>query len=131
MDAIVQQFLSTGTLVLACAVFIATFFVRRVVETAVPSLAKKADENEAGVTYETTFARWWNQVILYAIPVTLGALSGLMNIPFVFGESIETIVGRCLYGFVVGWFSSFFYKVGRKVLVKNVGVEDPGDTLPE
>lgn len=125
MDQIVQQLLSTGTVVLACAVFIATFFVRRIVETAVPKLAKKADENEKGATYETAFARWWNQVILYAIPVVFGALVGIANIPYVFGEEITTMPGRCLYGGVVGWFASFFYKLLRKALVKHVGVEEP------
>jgi hypothetical protein len=130
MDQAIQQFLQTGTLVLAFAVFIATFFVRRIVETAVPKLAKKADENEKGATYETAFARWWNQVILYAIPVTLGASAGLINMPFIFGENIQTLAGRCFFGAVVGWFSSFFYKVFRKMLVKHVKVEDPGDGLP-
>jgi len=125
MDQIVQQLLSTGTVILACAVFIATFFVRRIVETAVPKLAKKADENEKGATYETAFARWWNQVILYAIPVVFGGLVGIMNIPYVFGEEITTMPGRCLYGAVVGWFASFFYKLLRKALVKHVGVEEP------
>jgi len=125
MDQAIQQFLQTGTLVLAFAVFIATFFVRRIVETAVPTLAKKVDENEKGATYETAFARWWNKVILYAIPVVLGASAGVLNIPFLFGEQIQTMAGRCFFGAVVGWFSSFLYKVFRKMLVKHVGVEEP------
>lgn len=124
MDQAIQQFLQTGTLVLAFAVFIATFFVRRIVETAVPKLAKKSDENEKGATYESAFARWWNQVILYAIPVILGSVSGLINMPFIFGENIETTAGRCFFGAVVGWLSSFFYKVFRKLMVKHIDVED-------
>ena len=125
MDQIVQQLLSTGTIILACSVFIATFFVRRIVETAVPKLAVKADANEPGVTYETAFARWWNTVILYAIPVVFGALVGIVNIPYIFGEEITTMPGRCLYGGVTGWFASFFYKLLRKALVKHVGVTEP------
>jgi hypothetical protein len=126
MDQAIQQFLQTGTLVLAFAVFIATFFVRRIVETAVPNLAKKTDKGN----YSSKFAMWWNQVILYAIPVTIGALIGLMNIPFLFGDQIQTMGGRCFFGAVVGWFSSFMYKIFRRVLAKNVDVEEPGG-LPE
>jgi hypothetical protein len=30
---------------------------------------------------------------------------------------------------VVGWFSSFFYKVVKKLMPKKAGVEDPGEEV--
>lgn len=128
MDNAIANFLQFGTLVLACAVFILTFFVRRIVETAVPSVKKQADENAKAVTYKTTFARWWNSVILYAIPVVIGSLIGLVNISFIFTGDIKTISGRMIFGGVVGWFSSFLYKVVRKMIIKKTGVD--GSDLP-
>lgn len=130
MDQAIQQFLQTGTLVLAFSVFIITFFIRRIVETAIPSLVKKADENEMRITYSTTFARWWNQLFLYMIPVAIGALIGIANIPFLFGPDIKTMTGRCFFGGVVGWFSSTLYKIFQRVLEAKVGITPPSISEP-
>lgn len=123
MDQAVAQLLALGTIVLAVSIYIVVFFTKLVVETGIPSLAKKADENDADVTYETEFAKWWNKVILYALPVIYGALIGIFDIPFLFGEDIKTIGGRVLFGIVVGFFSGFFYKALRRIIGKKAGVE--------
>lgn len=124
MDQAVTQLLTWGSVYLAVAVVIVTFFVRRIVETAVPSAKKKADENEAGVTYETTFARWWNNVILYAVPVLTGSLLALAETALEWGWlAPQSLSGAFLYGGIVGWFSSFLYKVFRKVLKARTGVD--------
>jgi len=129
MDEIVQQFISTGAVILALACYIVTWFIRRAVETARPSLAKKADENHKDATYETPFARWWNKFILYLIPVVTGALSGLIDMPFIFGEDLKTTAARCLFGSVIGWFSGMLYKGLRMGFAKKLGV-DPKDLTP-
>ena len=66
---IIELFSRPGTYVLGMAIFVATFFTRRITEILAPTLKKKADANAEGVTYQTTMARWWNEVILYALPV--------------------------------------------------------------
>jgi len=128
MDNAIANFLQFGTLILACAVFIVTFFVRKIVETAVPSVKKQADENSPNKTYTTGFSVWWNQVILYAIPVVIGCLFGLFNAPFMFAGDIKTMSGRIIFGGVIGWFSSFLYKVVRKMIIKKTGID--GSDLP-
>lgn len=129
MDSAVDQLLNLGTLVFAVSIVIVTFFIRRIVETLWPALRKKSDENAPVVTYSTPFARWYQTVILYAIPVVAGALLGLLKITYFFPEAIHTPGGRLFYGGVVGWFSSAIYKVVKKALAAR-GVELPGSLLP-
>lgn len=124
MDQALDQFITAGTAILALSVVILTFFIRRIVETAVPSVKKKADENEIGVTYSTQFARWWNQVILYSVPVIVGACIGLLKVPYLFNiEGMETRGARVFFGGVVGWLSSYIYKIVRMTLKKKTGVD--------
>lgn len=129
MDSALDQLFNLGTMIFAVSIVIATFFIRRVVETQWPSLRKKADENAPIVTYSTTFARWYQTVILYAIPVVVGALLGLLKITYFFPESVQTPGGRLFYGGVVGWFSSAIYKVVKKALASR-GVDLPGSLIP-
>jgi hypothetical protein len=125
MDQAVNQFFTAGTAVLALSVVIFTFFIRRIVETAVPSVKKAADENQPAVTYKTQFARWWNQVILYAIPVVVGAGIGLLHVPYLFSvEGIgDSASSRVFFGGVVGWLSSYVYKIIRMTLKKKTGID--------
>lgn len=129
MDSAVDQLLSLGTLVFAVSIVIATFFIRRVVETQWPHLRKRADENSPAITYGSAMARWYQTVILYAIPVVVGGLLALLKITYFFPESVHTLDGRLFYGAVVGWFSSAIYKVVTKIL-KARGVELPASLMP-
>lgn len=125
IDAI-QLFTRPGTYVLGIFIFIITFFVRRITEAVWPSLQKQADENDPRITYLTHMARWWNEVILFALPCFFGMLSGFMRSDFFF-SGIDDVGARLMFGSVVGWFASFLYKVLRKVISQRLGV----DIVPE
>lgn len=133
MDQAVNQLLSWGSLYLALSVVIFTFLVRRVVETAVPT-AKKDHKPETG------FGRWWNGVILYAIPVLSGSGLALAETAMGWGWlAPQSLGGAFLYGGIVGWFSGFLYKVFRKTLKARTGIDPvpgpasvvPSDPEPE
>lgn len=130
MDSALDQLFTLGTAIFAVSIVIVTFFIRRIVETQWPSLRKKADENVPATTYSTRFARWYQTVILYAIPVVAGALLGLLKITYFFPESVQTASGRLFYGGVVGWFSSALYKVVKKALASK-GIDLPGSMIPD
>lgn len=117
MDQTVQQFISFGAILLALAVFIITFFIRRSAELAFPVLVKTSCTEK-----DPSISTWWNQVILYAIPVIVGGLFGLMNAPLLFGDQLKTMSARCLFGGVVGWFSGFIYKIVKKIIGDKAGV---------
>lgn len=125
MDQAISQFFTAGTAVLALSVVIITFFVRRTIETAMPWVKKQADENSPKITYATGFARWWNQVILYAIPVLIGGGLGLFDVPYLFSvEGVGVTPGsRMFFGGCVGWMSSYIYKIIRLTLKKKTGVD--------
>lgn len=116
----------SGTYVLAVAVFVLTFFTRKVVELVWPSLKKQADANSASLSYLTPLSRWWNEVILYALPVVFGALFAMSESEFLF-EGIDG-GAKVLYGCGVGWFSGFLYKALKKAVASKVNVDElPGD----
>ena len=118
-----------GTYVLGVAIFIVTFFMRRVIEGINPSLKKQADANAKAVTYLTTYARWWNEVVLYALPVMIGMISAWMKSDFFFA-GLDDRGAKVLFGAVVGWFASFLYKLLRKVIKQKLGLDivpDPGE----
>jgi len=124
MDEAVKTLLGTGSLILGLTAFIGTFIIRRIVETAVPTARKQVDANAPGATYLTEFSRWWNEVILYAMPALIGGSCGAVNL----GEALsddagKTIWGRVFFGVIVGFFSGFVYKVARKLLKKTTGVD--------
>lgn len=111
-----------GTYVLGIVVYVLTFFIRKVVQIIWPSLKKQADANAPQITYLSPMSRWWNEVILYAIPVAIGGLACIVNSEFLF-QGIDG-GGKFMYGAGVGWFSSFLYKALKKAIqTKMVGKE--------
>lgn len=125
MDEVVSSLLSYSSVILSLAVVILTFFIRGVVEVAVPSVKKAADENSPDVTYKTSFSEWWNKVILYAIPVVIGATLAV-TVKDLAPQGFVGAGGALIYGAIVGWFSSFLYKVFRKILKARTGLDLPG-----
>jgi hypothetical protein len=128
MDEAITQLLNIGTAVFAVAIVVVTFFIRRGIETAWPSLRKKADENAPNVSYSTTASRWYQQVLLYAIPVVVGVGLGLLDVPLLVPEDLRTLGGRIFYGMVSGWFSSATYKVIKR-LFSQKGIELPSASI--
>jgi hypothetical protein len=119
MDQLYEQLISRETLILGFTVFIVTFFIRRIVETAVPSCKGKD-----GAPYKTKFGLWWNSVILYAIPVVLGSALAIWAFTAeVLQGDFKTIPGAGMWGAIVGWCSSFTYKFVRKFIKKKTGVD--------
>lgn len=119
---IVDLLTRPGTYVLGVAIFILTFMFRRIVESAQPKWKKQADANDPKSTYLTTWSRWWNEVILYILPVSFGIASGFIKSDFFFA-GIGDKGGRLIFGAIVGWFSSFLYKLLRKVARQRLGVD--------
>lgn len=116
----IAAILHLGTLILGLSVYIATFFVRRIVETAFPHLKKLADANSPSKTYANAWARWWNEVVLYGIPVVFGCLASLTKSEFLFGPVVGTFP-QFLFGGAVAWFSSYVYKGVKKAVQLRAG----------
>lgn len=116
-----------GTYVLAIFIYVAVLMLRRLVENVQPKWKKQADANDPRTTYLTRGSRWWNEVILYFLPVALGTLSGLIKSEFFFA-GIGDKGGRLIFGAMVGWFSGFLYKCLCKVVKQRLGVEVTPDS---
>jgi len=128
MDDLLKNLSIPGVLALAVMVVIAVFFTRRIVELIWPHLKKKNP-------YVTKFSQWYNQVVLYAIPLAYGALFALIPSKFLFGD-VEDFFGKLFASCTVAWFSGFLYKVFKKLILKNYDVdvklpESPVELPPE
>ena len=128
----ITEYLTIGTGILAVTIYIITFFVRRVVETAKPGLKKQADENASNATYLTPGARWWSKVILPAVPVIAGVLLGFFHVPYLFdAPGLEPGAPAMFFGGVIGWFATMLYKGVRLAIKKKTGVDiGPSDSTP-
>jgi hypothetical protein len=126
MDGVVSQFLSKGTAIIAIVVVICGFFTKRTVEMIWPNLRPIANEMAHKPMYKTKASLWWNQIGLYALPVVLGAMIGVVaKEEFLYGPDIKTTSGRVFYAACVGWFADFLYEVVQKALLKSTGVSLP------
>jgi len=115
-----------GTYVLAVIIFVATLFVRRSFENVWPTLKKQHDENSPKITYLTAMSRWWNTVLLPALPVAFGALSTLLRSDFFF-DGIGDKGGRIAFGGCVGWFAGFIYQALKRAFKQKMGIDiNPG-----
>jgi len=123
MDEVFSQLVKAETIYLSVLVVIVTFFVRRVVELAYP----KAKDPE------NAFGRWWTGVLLYLLPVLVGAgiAAGVKHYSSDYLANLKTVGGAAVWGVIVGWFSSFLYKVLRKAVKKKTGIDlTPGPADP-
>lgn len=132
MDDVVSQFLSKGTAAIAIVVVIGNFFIKRTVEIVWPNLKPVAKEMDPESMYRTKAALLWNQIGLYALPVIIGILIGLLaKGDFLFGD-IQSREDRVFYAACVGWFADFLYELFQKTLFTKTGVKlpDPDERVP-
>jgi hypothetical protein len=115
-----------GLYTLGVAIFILTFFTRKLVEMLVPIWKKLADANAPSLTYKTTMARWWNEVLLYALPVVMGVLISFIPMTeWLYAGA--TGMAKMFVGMNAGWFSGFIYKTIKRAIQSRVGVSFPDD----
>jgi len=128
MDDLMKMIFRPGTLVLAIAIYASTHIFRRIVETARPGLKRQATEMDKAAMYGSKMAMWWNEVVLYAMPVIAGAGFAFWPSEFLFGAELAT-KDRAMLACGVGWFSGTVYKAIRKALMAKAGLPDTGDSM--
>jgi hypothetical protein len=135
VNQLMDLVLRPGTFILSLAVVISTFFIKRIVEIVQPTW--RASKGMSGATegkevvrttkYSNKMALWWNEVILYAIPIVSGMILGYVDSPFLHGEANEHLGTRLMWAAGVSWLASFFYKIFRKMVLQKTGVDiQPG-----
>ena len=115
MDDLLKNFSIPGTIALAVMVVIAVFFTRRIVELKWPHLKKKNP-------YVTKFSQWYNQVVLYALPLGWGAVYAFIPSKFIWGD-VEGYFSKLFVACTIAWFSGFLYKVFKKLILKQYDVD--------
>ena len=117
----------TGTwgliLLFMTACYILTTVTRRIVETAAPSLKKKADANDPALSYETNMSRWWNEVILYALPAVFGLVMSLtLSTSDYMPERWRDAPAAIMFGLSCGFLSGMGYKLLKRAIAQKAGV---------
>ncbi len=120
MDELLSYMLRPGVLTIAMVAYISTMLLRRVVETALPGMKKLAGEMDHAKMYASKGAVWWNEVVLYALPVLIAGGLGLVDSGFLHGP-VETPGARVMFSCGIGWFSGMIYKAIRKGLGGKLG----------
>ena len=108
------------------AVFFLTLITRKIVETAKPDFKKQADANDKKVTYASSGARWWNEVILYGLGPLFGVVLALgMQDTEYFPEALRsnTLV-VVMSGICLGFTCGYFFKIFKKLLSRGAGVTE-------
>lgn len=121
MDQVAESLFSLVVVVVGLSSWAGTFLARKIVETAVPSAKKQSDANDPKKSYLTAFSRWWNECILYTLPVIIGMITSLC-----YPQDLKTS-GKLVLGALVGFFSAYVYKIVKKVISKKFDV-DLGDS---
>ena len=110
MDFGIDKFLTMPTMLFGVAVYLIVFMIRRVVETA----WKPFTEN-----------KYWRDIVLPLLPALLGIALALACYKFPFPEGIKSKSARALYGLVVGFFCSKFYRTAKVLIDRKVPQPDP------
>ena len=104
-----------------CCYFL-SWITRRIEETAAPKL-KCAD-----APYPNKMAMWWNSVILYVIPVAYGiGLALIVRKTNYFPVDFKEVVPSIIFGVAIGFMSGFFYKLLKRLFLKEAGAEKEED----
>lgn len=118
MEIITQSMLQIAAFGTAC--YVLTFITRKIFETAIKSLRSVPSGK---LVYVSVASMWWNSVILYAIAPLYGVgIALLARNTELFPESFRSWQAAVVLGISLGFMSGFIYKVMKKLVLKEVGV---------
>jgi hypothetical protein len=124
MDTILKHPLFQAGVISVCCYFLA-FITRRAFEAGFSCLKVTADPKKP---YATKMSEWWNTVILYAIPVLYGnVVCLLLRKTTFFPEGYQSWQAAMVLGTALGFMSGFFYKVLKRLIMREAGVEKEDD----
>jgi len=129
MESILQSFTLLGIGSLAVAIVVLVAFSKRALALALPQLKKAQSVSKTSntITYQTSFARLYNELLLYLLPYGWALLLAVPKIDFVYATA-DGYGGRALFGCLVATFASLIYKSFRKTIPKMFGVAEVDDT---
>lgn len=104
-DALAEAIFNVNTIYICLAVYVVTYFFRRLAEGVWRILI------ERGVVVEKSLlGRIWAEVLLPVFPILVGGLMGFMTKTIIWPSITNgTKLGQILYGSVCGLFSAFVY----------------------
>jgi hypothetical protein len=111
------------TIGIALIAYICTAVTRRIVETQWPVLKKQADELASLATYASNVAKWYQQVVLYLMPLVYGSLTGLAAKSYPWPNGIHGWSSRVALGVICGFFSGYVYKLVTRMFGQKVGLD--------
>lgn len=113
-----------GLASLAVMVVVAVALTKRVLLFAFPTLnvTEAISNNTRTVSYQHTWARFYNEVFLYFVPYLWAALFALSKSEFMYGK-VKTYTARLFLSFLVATFSALVFKSMKRAVPKLFGVE--------
>lgn len=127
MDEALATFLGFHTLVFGLGCYILTLLTRRVFELAFPHLKKRAEAMDPLPMYWSKLSLIWNELVLDFLPMVWGGVVASLATMYPFPANISSLSGRFFFGIVVGFFSSFVYKIVKKIIFTKIGASSEAD----
>jgi hypothetical protein len=126
MDQLFQDFSILGLAALAVMIVVAVGMTRKVLTFFFPVLVPVRTIGADKLTYKSTYlnkwARFYNELFLYALPYVWAALLALVKSEFIYGK-IATYGGRLFMAFFIATFSATIFKAVKKSIPKSFGTE--------
>lgn len=127
MEGMLQDISLIGAASLAITVLIVSAFLRMIIEFAFPQLKKleARAKKQKLVEYQSSLSRFYNELLLYALPYIVISIVVIPKIEFVFGasSSFDQYLARWIFGMSVTPFSTLIFKAVKKSLPKFFGVK--------
>lgn len=124
MDSILKHPLFQVCIIGVCCYFLA-LITRRIFEAGFVCLKATGDPAKP---YKTTMSRWWNEVILYTLPVIYGNVVCLLLYKTTFfPDGYQSWQAAMVLGTATGFMSGFLYKVAKRLILRDAGVEKEDD----
>lgn len=126
MDQLLQSFSILGLAALAVMIVVAVGMTRKVITyffpVLIPMKHMDVQAHWYGVTYLNKWARFYNELFLYALPYMWAAVFAIVRSDFVYGP-VNTYGGRLFLAFLIATFSATIFKAMKKSLPKSFGVD--------
>lgn len=110
-----ESLLTTTTIVFCLAVFICTYFMRKIIEALLPPIRKD--------TPLTKSQKVWEEYVLPALPIAIGVLLALLVTSWPWPPGIAGKGSRAVAGAVYGFVSTWVYRIAYAFVTKKHSVD--------
>jgi hypothetical protein len=122
INSLASTIFNVQTIYLCLAIYVVTYFVRRLFEGTWRILVQQGEIQKGSV-----WGRVWGEVVVPVLPIIIGGALSFAAKTFVWPDfAVKTTLARVIYGCICGLFSAFIYNRIRGWLKSGHEGDDKG-----